>query len=97
VLSALVTLHSNLALCHLRQGRPGPALESADRALALDPGHGKARHRRCRALVALGRLEEARAEAARGLGGRAREEVAAAVRAADAASRTVCAKMLRGL
>jgi phospholipid/cholesterol/gamma-HCH transport system ATP-binding protein len=37
VLSALVTLHSNLALCHLRQGRPGPALESADRALALDP------------------------------------------------------------
>ena len=97
VLSALVAVHSNLALCYLRQGRPGPALDSADRALALEPGHEKARYRRCQALVALGRLEEARADIERAPGGLGRDKVAAAVRAADRASKAVCSRMLQGL
>ena len=79
------------------QARPAPALEAADRALALEPADVKARLRRARALVALGRLDEARAEAERLPRGEGRDEVAAAVREADRSGRTVCARMLRGI
>ncbi len=97
VLATLVSLHSNLALCYLRQGRAGPALDSADRALALEPGHAKARFRRGRALVALGRADEAQADLERLPRGPARDEMAAAIREAGRAQRGVCERMLRGL
>jgi predicted Zn-dependent protease len=97
VLGTLVSIHSNLALCYLRQGRAGPALDSADRALALEPGHAKARFRRCRALVALGRADEAQAELERMPRGPGRDEIAVAIREAGRGQRTVCARMLRGL
>ena len=97
MLGTLVSLHSNLALCYLRQGRAGPALDSAERALALEPGHARARFRRGQALVALGRAEEAQADLGRLPRGPGRDEMAAAIREAGRRQQAVCARMLQGL
>ncbi|XP_062456767.1 FK506-binding protein-like, partial [Rhea pennata] len=52
-------LHANLALCQLRLGLPAPAADNCAKALALRPGHLKARYRRGLAAAALGDLEAA--------------------------------------
>jgi len=52
------TTLANLAAAFEEFGLYDKALEAADRALRLEPGHVQARYNRSRALVALGRWEE---------------------------------------
>ena len=83
--------YANRAAAHLKLGAHDAALRDAEDALALDPEHARARHRRAAALAALGppRAAEAAAEYARvaaahpGHAGVAAESAAAA----DAARR----------
>uniref|UniRef100_A0A8C2SMT2 Uncharacterized protein n=1 Tax=Coturnix japonica TaxID=93934 RepID=A0A8C2SMT2_COTJA len=46
-------LHAGLALCQLRLGLPAEAAANAGKALALKPGHVKARYRRALAAAAM--------------------------------------------
>uniref|UniRef100_A0A8C9LDJ5 FKBPL protein n=1 Tax=Pavo cristatus TaxID=9049 RepID=A0A8C9LDJ5_PAVCR len=46
-------LHAGLALCQLRLGLPAAAAANAGKALALRPGHVKARYRRAMAAAAM--------------------------------------------
>ncbi|XP_040512597.1 FK506-binding protein-like [Gallus gallus] len=46
-------LHAGLALCQLRMGLPAAAAANAGKALALRPGHVKARYRRALAAAAM--------------------------------------------
>jgi tetratricopeptide (TPR) repeat protein len=57
----LPTVHTNLCLARLATGDAAGALEAADQALTLDPGHLPARFNRAAALEALGRRAEAMA------------------------------------
>ena len=59
----LPSLHANRAEACLRLGRHRDAARFATEALALDPGHAKARLRRCRALKARGKIQDALADA----------------------------------
>ena len=85
--------YANRAAAHLKLGAHDAALRDAEDALALDPGHARARHRRAAALAALGpsRAAEAAAEYARvaaahpGHAGVAAEAAAAAEAARRAA------------
>ncbi|XP_074873776.1 FK506-binding protein-like [Carettochelys insculpta] len=52
-------LHANLAACQLRLGQPAHAARNCTKALALQPGHTKARYRRGLARAATGDLEGA--------------------------------------
>eukprot|EP00930_Biecheleria_cincta_P034079 TRINITY_DN23585_c0_g1_i1.p1 TRINITY_DN23585_c0_g1~~TRINITY_DN23585_c0_g1_i1.p1 ORF type:complete len:437 (-),score=116.82 TRINITY_DN23585_c0_g1_i1:83-1393(-) len=54
------SLHSNLALCHLRLQLYRRAAEAASKSLELDTANGKAYYRRCLAHKALKMFEEAR-------------------------------------
>lgn len=56
--------HAMLAVNALDLGRPAEALAAADRALQLEPASALAAGQRAAALRTLGRLEEARAQAA---------------------------------
>ncbi|XP_066842980.1 LOW QUALITY PROTEIN: FK506-binding protein-like [Anser cygnoides] len=57
-------LHAGLALCQLRLGLPAAAAANAGKALALRPGHVKARYRRALAAAAMRDLEAAAADLA---------------------------------
>ena len=50
---------TNVAACHLNRGMPDIALQWADKALALDPNHSKAKWHKAMALLELSRWEEA--------------------------------------
>ncbi|EOD23280.1 hypothetical protein EMIHUDRAFT_239918 [Emiliania huxleyi CCMP1516] len=58
--SLKVAHFSNLAACHLKLGAVPKARDCCSKALALDPGHLKARFRRGKCLAALGALDDAR-------------------------------------
>lgn len=53
---------NNLALTHLKLGRPGGAVDCATRVLAYTPDNAKARYRRARGRIVLGLLEEAKGD-----------------------------------
>lgn len=50
---------SNMALVFLKMKSWGPAIETCDKVLALNPGHEKALYRKAQAFFELGKFEEA--------------------------------------
>eukprot|EP00747_Dinoflagellata_sp_TGD_P191369 gnl/TRDRNA2_/TRDRNA2_54627_c0_seq2.p1 gnl/TRDRNA2_/TRDRNA2_54627_c0~~gnl/TRDRNA2_/TRDRNA2_54627_c0_seq2.p1 ORF type:complete len:300 (+),score=62.13 gnl/TRDRNA2_/TRDRNA2_54627_c0_seq2:241-1140(+) len=57
--NALAVLHSNMAQVFLNMEQWDSALEAAEKALAVDPGHEKSLMRKAKALRGLGQIQQA--------------------------------------